>query len=224
MISVHSTEKTTLDLKLAAFAKPDPAQKTLAFHSLSSIPEYVPVLVEITSKTGDSITYHALNPADLSRASVDHDLNLTNLDDVWARLPSTLRGWDAVTAPCALLFLSESYLKGGNVLANGNTERQDVLEARPSVQDGCPKWPCTKGDVREIQKVVDALEADNKQLHDENAKLQIENVAVTAAYTSLKEVHVKVTDIYALLKQHVTSLQPTFTPEQLAKFDLSLFP
>lgn len=216
MITVRSTEDTPLDLELTAFPMPNPSRNSVAFHSLSSLPEYVPVLVQITSKdkNNDTITYIPLNtsgnlPAP-SAAPKAHTLSLASLDDVWRRLPSTLDGWDAVTNPCALLFVSEAYLNGGDVLPDGTTQsREDVRAARPVVAGGCPKWPCGTGDLREALGQIAKLKSENKGLLDELAGLQ-------ATFASLGS-------LYGSLKQQVTELKPTLTPDQLAKVDLTRF-
>lgn len=223
MILIGSVHTNDVDLEDRAFEMPKPERTKIVYDGLKALPEYIPYLVQISAKDdiAQTITFNVLNPDDLTPILANAlTLDLTDLDSVWRRLPSTILGWDAAKANCALLFLTERY----------TTAKSFPKEAKPKTFGPCTKWPCSAADLQATSRELKRLRGDsmqllneNTKLVDENAKLQRVNAALDAAYAQVSDEHAKVATSYFALKQQLKALQLVLTPEQLESLDGGLF-
>lgn len=180
-IAIRSLKPGQIDPAAVAARFPKISDGEIAFDTRDRVPEYVPFVVQVVERKGDTLTFEAINPNDGTVGSRQYAVNLTNIEHVWRRLPSTLD--DPTNDPkntFALLFLTETYLdqhtdENGIAVAR----KDDLIAARPSVLGPCTKWPCIKG-------IFALVKAENQKLTEENAKLKLEKEKLVSSYAKLE--------------------------------------
>jgi hypothetical protein len=126
-----------------AFPKPAPDQ-VIGYFRATPLGPYYGFLVKITSwePTTEKIRFLALTLADTSKTSKEYEVDLGDPEYAWRLLPSTVDGWDSGTNNHALLFLSDSYVRG-----DGKQAAKPDLN--PALMGDPTKWPKYAGDYEE---------------------------------------------------------------------------
>ncbi len=149
MIKLTHKTKPNQITKSKAF-KPAP-DELIYYNFKTPIGGYFAHLVKVSDYDGINVNFYALdlsNP-DLTRGPM-HTLKLWQIDQIWGGPPSTLNGWDRSSSNCAILFLSDNYVK-----PQAGPNKQELLDVRA---DPPNKWPRGAGDSKLLEQYDDLTE------------------------------------------------------------------
>lgn len=159
MIQLRAKIKNSSEVtKTTTFPMP-PDGENILYDDETQTPLYFAYLVKVTASSASTITFTGINRQNPSATMTSYSLDLAKVHYVWPGTPSSLKGWNAATNNCAILFLTNDYVSGDGV----EPAKPDLQAAR---EDPGNKWPKGSGDAVQISNLQGQIRDLQKRLVD----------------------------------------------------------